>query len=219
MYKKGFQFSFGWLFAVLVGAFILFLALYATVQLVGVLKFQQNTERGQQLGILLYPASTGFASAKTTTITLPQETMLHNTCRIEGKFGAQLISSSIKSGIGSEWGEPGARSSFYNKYLFSSSTVYAAKNFYAISKPFHYPFKIADIIILWSDSERYCFTGALMPEEVENEIESLNPENIELDAGGGCSSITTTKVCFGSGTDCDVTVDVSSKTVTKGTEW
>ena len=57
--KKGFlQISFAWLFAIIVGIFILFLAIYGVTKLINVGQYQIDSETAKNLGILLNPLET-----------------------------------------------------------------------------------------------------------------------------------------------------------------
>jgi hypothetical protein len=211
--KRGYEFSFAWLFAILVGMFIIFIAVFAATRFVDTSRFQTESERGQQIGILLNPIETNLAQAKFAKISVREETRIFNSCSNSGTFGSQGISTSIKSGIGGkEWREePGATSSFRNKYLFSDSVVQGEREFYVISKPFKLPFKIADLMIMWSDLETYCFVNPIP--EIREEIRDLNTDGIFIvDSIGSCPE-GSKSVCF-SGGPCDISV-VSSGTQKK----
>ena len=71
-----------------------------------------------------------------------------------------------------------------------------------LSKAFNFPFKIADFVILVSDSEQYCFKDA--PSDVVEELSSLQIPVVSFD---NCSrrDSDTVVVCFGNA-DCDVSV-------------
>jgi len=191
MNKKAFEFSFGWLFALLIGAFILFLAIYLAMNLADNLRLQKETEVGKDIGIILSPVETTLEEGKNTPVTVKQETIIQNDCLTSGDFGTQLISTKIKSGVGDEWrsGES-AKSSFHNKYLFSTQEVYAKNKFYLISKPFEFPFKIADLIILWSNEpNKYCFvnfTGRFG--FVESTISKLGMDVLQVPDKDDCPS-------------------------------
>ena len=121
--KHGFEFSFGWIFAIVVGAAILSLAIYAAVKIVGQERDIQQTIAGKEIGIILSPIETSLEGSKASYITFPVRTRVFNDCDNVGFFGTQKISTSIESGIGKQWVKPSTQSRFYNKYLFSSSTV------------------------------------------------------------------------------------------------
>jgi hypothetical protein len=207
MKKKGLQISFAWLFAIIVGAFILFLAIYGVTRLINLGQYEISTETGKQIGILLNPLETGFETGKVTSLTLARETRIYNDCDNDNSFGRQIISISQKN-FG-RWPEPAEGVSFRNKYIFSQD-IAEGKEFYIFSKPFEFPFKVSDLIYLISSSEEYCFINA--PPEIEDEILDLEPKNIVLDSLDGCSD-KSVKVCFVSATltdssaNCDIEVN------------
>ncbi len=211
--KKGFEFSFALLFAIIVGAAIIFFAIYATSKLIFTEKKIQETEAGKEFGILLNPIETSLEDAKTAKISFSSDTRFVNDCSEAGNFGKQGIRIFIKSSIGSEWASLGGQSNFFNKYIFSASTV-EGRNMIVLSKQFRMPFKVADLIFIWSANDKYCFVGAI-PSDFENEIKELNLENVEINrtdcANGG------KKVCFGpvANAGCNITVNLAAKAVTK----
>jgi len=196
--KKGFDFSFAWLFAILVGAVIIFLAVYFAVKMVGTGTSYVNTVMAKQLSIIFEPLETGLLSGeKPAPVLLKEDTRIFNKCFPEGNFGKQQFSISTKSGFG-KWNNPGAEINIPNKYVFSNSTE-EGKKVYFFSKPFEMPFKVSEIIFL--SMQNYCFVNA--PEEIKDEVLGLGIENIIL---GNCSD--EIKVCFGSG-DCEIKVQGS----------
>lgn len=204
--KRGFEFSFAWLFAIIIGAVIIFLSIYASTRFVKTERIVQDTELAKELGIILNPLETGIETGKSDKISMPSETRLFNDCKSSrGVFGTQLLSISTKSGIGEKWQEPGEPSSFRNKYIFSEKIV-EGKNYIVFSKPFEMPFKIADLLYIWPDSSSYCLINP--PDEIEDEVKDLNLNNIFIeDCPQGAK-----KVCFTtSGCDIDVTLDISGK--------
>lgn len=206
--KKGFEFSFGWLFAIIVGAAIIFLAIYATSRFIQTERTVQDTKLGKQLGIILSPIETSLEEGKITTISLPIETRIYNDCDEKGNFGSQKISTATKSAVGTEWQKPGFPSSFYNKYIFSEDVI-EGNNFIVFSKPLEMPFKIADLIYIWQDTNSYCFVNP--PNEIEEEILSLQPSNINITQNKCRNSI---NVCFNSpDPDCEIRISTEAKTV------
>lgn len=168
--KRGFAFSFGWIFAIIVGAVIIFLAIYGTTKLIGTEKKIRDTEVGKEIGIILKPVETNIETSKISNIILKDNTKLYNDCNSKsGTFGTQKISVATESGIGNP-DERGERISFKNKYIFSSEVV-EGKKYIVFAKPLDMPFKIADLIYVLSVDDRYCFVGP--PNEVEDEIEDL----------------------------------------------
>lgn len=222
MNKKAYEFSFAWIFTIFIGAAVIFFAVYAATQLVETKRVEQETVTGQQIGILLTPAETNLEEAKITTLSVSSETQIFNGCDSRGTFGEQKISTKIKSGIGEEWRPvPGVESSFHNKYIFSSGIVEGEEKFYVLSKPFNFPFKVADLIIIWPDKELYCFVNANYIPELKQEIENLelDKKNIFLKNSVADCPSGSKAVCFSSGSaasGCDIIVSASStqKTVT-----
>ena len=87
--KRGFEFSFGWIFAIIVGSAIIFLAIYAVASLVRNEKKILQSEAAKDLGILLNPLETNLESGKATYIKLNQETKIFNNCKEAGAFAAE----------------------------------------------------------------------------------------------------------------------------------
>jgi hypothetical protein len=203
--KRGaLQISFGWLFAIIVGAFIIFLAIF------GVTKFMQteqttlDVKTGKEIGILLNPLETSFESAITTSFTLPTESRIYNKCDNFGNFGQQLIRISQKSF--NKWTKTNLEVSFANKYIFSKEIV-EGKKFYIFSKPFALPFKVTDLIYMTSSEDIYCFVDA--PEKIAEEIKIIGQANLLTE---NCSD-NMINVCFSG--NCDINVNYGSRYVRK----
>ena len=207
--KRGFEFSFGWLFAVIVGAVILFLAIYTVTRLIQTQRTVQDTELGKELGIILNPLETSLETAKVSFISLPQETRIFNDCSLQGTFGVQKISIAARLSFGSDWQTPGFPSSFNNKYLFSQDVI-EGKEYIVFSKPFEMPFSIANLIYIFPKKESYCLIDP--PREIENEMNDLGIEQITISSSASLCPPESKKVCFkSSGCDIDVTLDISGK--------
>jgi hypothetical protein len=207
MNNQGFlQIPFAWLFAFIVGAFILFIAIYASVNIIDTGETQVDAQTAKQIGILLNPLETGFETGKTNSLNLGVDTRIFNRCNNNGDFGRQIIKVSQKSF--NKWTETDVDVGFSNKYIFSDNFV-EGKKFFLFSKPFDFPFKVSDLIYLTSSEQKYCFNNP--PKEIQDEILSLNQENILLE---NCPT-NSVKVCFNSGTNCDVVVNYDSRYVDK----
>ena len=213
MNKKALDFNFGWIFTIIVGAAILFLAIYSASQLVRTNRNIQDTEIGKQIGILLSPVEASIESETSPApIVFNTEARIYNDCDAVGNFGSQEIGIATKSGIGSAWEKPGTASTFYNKYLFSSNIAEGNK-FFLFSKSFEMPFRIGNLIFMWSNKEEYCFVNA--PNDVKEVIESINAagyKNLNISEDGKCK-LGTKEVCFSG--SCDIVVDINSGTVRK----
>jgi len=217
-FKKGqLNISFGWIFAIIVGAFIIFLVIYGITKFSGIQQTQQSAETSRSIEVLLNPLETGFETAQKVTISTPSETKIYLQCSDSGKFGNQKIMTRQKI-LGKYSGEENSVNvTIISRYIFSESPI-EGKNFFAFSKPYEFPseedyefpFKIADLIYLTSLDENYCFKGSI-PEGIEEEISELNQENLFLE---DCPS-GSINVCFGSGSNCDVEVNYKQGIIEK----
>jgi hypothetical protein len=207
MDKKGFlQISFAWLFAILVGAVILFLAIFLSTKLIRTEQTSIDAQTGKEIGILLNPLETSFESGTTTSLRLPIETRIYNKCNTNGVFGKQIIQISQKSF--NKWTETDIDIGFSNKYLFSEKYS-EGKKFYIFSKPFNFPFKVADLIYITPALEKYCFINA--PDDIKKEILDLNQENLLV---GACANSENIEICFNNDF-CDINVNYGMKYVEK----
>lgn len=203
MRKKGFEFSFAWLFGLIVGAVVLFLAIYAVTRLIGAKDYQIDTVTAKQMSIVFEPLETGLASGKKIrTVNLNEDTRIYNDCFDSDVFGYQEISIATKSGFLGDWSKPGGETKINNKYIFSDN-VEEGDKFYFFSKSFEMPFKISEIIFM--SSKKYCFQNP--PENIKDEILGLGVENININ---NCSE-EDIEVCFGSG-ECDIKVTGNCRT-------
>lgn len=211
MNKRGFEFSFGWLFAVIVGAAIIFLAIYAAIKLISTERTVLDTEVAKQLETILTPVETGEETGKSAVpIKFPSETRVYNNCTSRGNFGEQTIAVATSSTIGGKWQEPGFNVKSYNKYIFSPGLM-QGNQFYIFSKPFEMPFKVANIIFMWS--EEYCFVNP--SNDVGEEIITLNISKINITNSLNNCKKTSKKVCFYTEEPgCDIMVNPTIKSVT-----
>jgi hypothetical protein len=193
MFKKG-EFSFVWLFAIVAGGAILFLAIYGAVRFGDTLKFRQDTETAKTLSILLDPLQASFADGSFGKMSFGQPTRINNFCSSGGLGRNEIIISTMRGR--NEW-STGAPISISNKYIFSNS-MNEGKEFIIFSKPFKFPYKIADMTILISDE--YCFLGA--PKNIEDEIIGLRLPKVKIENCTGNEI----KVCFGPQNQCDIRV-------------
>ncbi|MBI2630300.1 hypothetical protein HYW76_04300 [Candidatus Pacearchaeota archaeon] len=197
MDKYGFEFSFNWIFAIVAGAVIIFLAVYFAVQLIGQSEHQINSVTARQISILFEPMETGLAAGKSSYASLGELTRIYNECQDSGEFGENLISASVKSGFNKDWPEKGIATPISNKYIFSDS-IEEGKEAYFFSKPFSMPFKVSEVIFF--TTKRYCFANS--PDFIREEANSLKLKNINID---NCTKEDII-VCFGNGEDCNITV-------------
>ena len=207
MKKSGLEFSFTWLFAVIIGAVIIVLALYAATKIAVSGGAETSTAAAKEIGILLNPLETSFQQDTTTTLVLPTDTRIYNKCDNFGNFGHQIIQTSQKSF--NKWGELSTEIEFENKYLFSDDFE-EGEVFHIFSKAFDFPFKVADAIYVTSSDKRYCFINP--PGDVEEELTVLNQSNLFVNE---CPEQNMVRVCFDSSDNCDVKVRYTSGYVEK----
>ncbi len=212
MNKRGFEFSFSWLFAIIVGAIILFIAIYAAGRVLKGGEYQAGTETAKKLTILFDPLGSQTSDAKSGKITLSTPIKMYENCIVGGDFGKQLFSTSEKQAFGEGQGEKGGVITIYNKYVFTRGNL-EGKEFNYFSKTLEMPFKVADVLLVTSKS--YCLLGA--PPTIKEEIEGLGISNIIVNATtiAQCKSaypeITSDEVfCFGGGCDNKI-YDTSTK--------
>jgi len=207
--KKAIAMSFNWIFAIIAGGFILFLAIYFAGQFIDTAEQESYTETAASLSVLLDPLETGLASGKANLINFNKESKIFFDCteKLNPPFGKQYISFSDKT-LSEEYREEGGKVPILNKYIFAEDVV-EGKNIYAFSKPIYMPFKIADMSIVISATKKYCFYDA--PEDIQEDLENLNLKSIIfMNSTSECEGI---KVCFDTTGGCDIIVNELRKEV------
>jgi len=186
---------FAWIFAIIVGATILLLAIYGATSFIRTAKYRYYTETANEIKNYLNPLVTGVASAGSPPpIRFREETRTYVNCREPGYrnsfFGYQLISFSEKSRLGTEWEDPGGNISVYNKYVFANN-IEEGDTLYLASLPFYTGFKVDDIITL--NAGRYCFVQP--PNAIEDK--SIIFSNVNITANMAQCKEDEIRVCFG----------------------
>ena len=207
--------GFAWIFAIIVGAAILFLAIFATTQIIETGKTRGFTEAAKAVTILLDPLETGIASARGDVIRFGRETRTHYGCFTTSSkspvFGRQTLSFSERSGLGEEWQEVGAEISIYNKYIFADKTE-QGEDLFLFSKPFYTGYKVSDLIMI--SGENYCFVAP--PNIIESDVDII--QNINISGTLENCPADAKSVCFGF-SGCDIVVisndEYETGTVTK----
>ncbi len=194
MNKRGFVFSFAWIFAIVAGATILFLAIYAAVNIIGAERYHIDTATAAQLSVIFEPLETGLASGKAGFAKFSEETRIFETCNENYKgFGKNGIRTATKSSLLEEWEEPGGEITIQHKYLFSNSSE-QGKSAFILSKSLELPFKVADLISF--SFQEYCFID--LEETQEIDIPEFILDEFPLlgrDPGYVCKT-TAVNVCF-----------------------
>jgi len=222
--KRGYEFSFAWIFAIFVGGVIIFFAIYFATQIVGTQQTARDVSQSKSLGILLTPIETELEEGKFAKIYLTDSTKLYFECKppsSSNPFGSQNLRMSIKPPLGQKWEDNQAPAvTFHNKYFFATgeptefNEIYTEgeKNFYVLSKPLYLPFKIADLMIIYSDKQKFCFENiGQAPPDFRRRMNQINMTNVKLT--GPCDPKEYEVVCFGR--SCEISIDQNQKKVIK----
>jgi len=207
MNKKAIEMGFNWLFAIIAGSFILFLAIYSASKFIGTQEEVLYTETAARIQVLFDPLETGLASGKSSEIGFKKESRLYFSCdeRSNQPFGKQKIGFSEKT-FGEKFGEKGGDVSIKDKYIFTED-ILEGRKVYLFTKPFFMGFKVADITVI--SANNYCFYDT--PEEIREDVEGLNLKNVFFpNQTFKCEGI---DVCFKS--SCDISVKASENYVEK----
>ena len=212
--KKGIEMSFNWLFAIIVGAVFIFLAIYASTSLIKTERQTIDSEAAQQLESLLNPLETSIeVSAKPRDIIFPSESRVLIGCDDSKINSASLIRVQTSSKLGDKWQDAGLENSVYSKYIFASK-INQGKKFSSMIFPLNMPYKVGQIVVFWSDQK--CLVNP--PEDVKNLFGNTTNNIFVTDLIGRCPSKSQI-ICFSdSDTSCDVTVDFFNKRVRKANQ-
>lgn len=205
--KRGIEFSFSWLFSLLVGGVILFLALYASRSLIQTERQVQESELSVAFTNVFTPLRTGGAETLVPrAITFPQPVAL--TLRCTPKGTAVRVTAKDNLAGTSEPYESLVRDSFV-----SGNTTIQGKHIMSLVLPVRLPYLIGDLIVLWSHP--YCFVDP--PEAVREKIGLADTNTIQLAPAVAYCSSKSVKVCFAGSASpklCDIRVDQISETFT-----
>ncbi len=220
MNRLGIEMSFGWIFSLIVGGAILFLAIYGVAQLGDEGRRIQQSFTAQELVTRLTTVTSSLETAsRPGNLSFSVPTRIMPSCAAQRLFGMQELKVSHQSGLGEPWRENGIPARSAGMYVFSSAPA-EGKTFTLLVKPILLPFKIGDSIALWSGG--YCFIQP--PSPVEEDLSLLKG------AGNPVSQVQrvqecprgSTVVCFsvagtvpGSKSACTVLVDVTAHRVQK----
>ena len=211
MNKKGMEFGFAWLFAIIVGGVILFLAIFGVSKLIDTSQEEINTKVAVEFANVLDPLQTVVSESSGNHIDLPVEARIFSSCDLEGDFGNSLVSFSEKIGFGDKWSKLGGEARTKNTYLFSENEMQGKRINFLIF-PFLMPYKVGDILIAYN--ENYCFVDT--PILIENELRDLlgddNTNIVFADSLNSCPDVK--KVCFQG--NCDIKVRCDDSSCTKG---
>jgi len=214
MKKSGFmEMSFGWLFALIVGAFIIFLAIFFVIKFMNSQGSEEGVKTSRNIEILLDPLESGSESARTTILDLGKTSKIKIKCEERGIFGEQKISTTPEA-FDKDIGNAVVISS-EDDYIFSLEDL-EASSFYVFSKKLEIPFKVTDLTYIIPRDKEYCFISP--PDKIKNETYFLNLKNvINVTSVAQCPA-ESERICFDSGVNsCDRRVDLrANRTTIKG---
>ena len=199
--------SFTWIFALLVGAFILAFTIFALTKFIGNEGQTSDLSSAKEISVLLDPLETSFEEGKITTLATSGLSRIYSDCDSEGPFGNQGIV--VNKEIYGKWSDNEEQIKSQDKYLFMNNPA-EGKVFILFSKPFYFPFKVASLIYLIPDNVSYCFKEGL-PDQMKNELENLHHPQIFVKNSEewGCKGNETFNVCFsGYVHNCNITVSI-----------
>jgi len=195
MKKKAISMPFNWIFAIIAGAIILFIALYAANNLLKTGSSIIGVTTTKQFVSYFDPFETGLTSGKSEPITLQKKSRLYfeNCNHYNNVFGRQSIGFQEQT-VGGRWGENSSRTYLYDRYIFAENIV-EGKKLIIFSVPIKIPFRIADVIVI--SSENYCFYQA--PNKVKTDLRGLNLHLYNINFSESLKGCSGKIVCF----DCD----------------
>lgn len=165
-HSKGQGMQFGWLFAVIIGAVILFLAISFSGKIIGTGTYQTQAELARNFDIILNPFSSigGAQVSLSKPVSLPEKTEVNFTC--SSSLDSETMFLKLKKG------DQAFPYSIKNKYVFSES--FNEKELWIFAKPFEMPWRVDDLIYIVS--KNYCFVNP--PENIRKELSDLNSSKI-----------------------------------------
>jgi hypothetical protein len=210
--KKAIEMTFNWIFAIVVGGFILFIAVYGAGKLIRTSEQTIYTETAASLVSFFDPLETGLASGKASEISFKKKSRIFFGCNEEtnNPFGIQYISFSEQS-FGESFGERGGEITIRDKYVFTDSVLQGKKVYY-FSKPLFMGFKVSDILVMYSDEQQYCVYDA--DEAFQDDIEGLKLKQIVfVNKTEHCEGI---QICFSQrNKNCDIQINEDQEYVLK----
>ena len=199
--KRGVELNFAIIFAVMVGGAILILAIYAATQFVNTGSEIYNSEIAFELGNIIIPVETGLEEGKTYSFSVIDDTRIENQCSSIGVFGEQSLGVSVRNNIGKEWQKSGVPIKSVNKYVFSEKRI-EGKDFNLFVKPLELPYRVGDVIVLYSRS--YCFVNP--PDWIVDDVSGLNAREINVTLDKRNCAKGSVSVCFNNENGCNVSV-------------
>jgi hypothetical protein len=190
---QGMQFA--WIFALIIGAAILFLAVFFSGKLLQTGTYQTEAELSKSLDVLLNP----FASVSQAEVTLSKPVSLPEVTQVN--FSCSSSQDSETMSILLKKGETPFQNVIKNKYIFSED--FNTKDLWIFGKPFNAAWKVDDLIFVVS--RNYCFIIINPDDKIGKELRELNASLIQVVSDAGNCKAGSISVCF-SGI-CDIYVN------------
>jgi len=176
--KKG-VIEFGWIFSIIVGAVVLFLAFYFIGTHMAREGMVKETLEAQNLDAALNPF--GYLSIMNATknpLELSAKSEVEIRCDSSGAIGYDSIKT---IGTGKNAGA-GIVRNVYDKYIYADISGIQLKSMEGMAVSLKAPWRIADLIMLWPFGKKYCFTESV-PEEIRDEMNRTGIQNIFIEYG------------------------------------
>jgi hypothetical protein len=203
---RGFEFSFSWLFSLIVGALILILAVYGVTTFIEQERTVSDSETAQALSGLLSPLQTSVeTSFRPNPIVFPQPTEITLGCTRD----ASTVQTRALSTIGRNTA-PGYAQETAGVAVFGNTTL-TGTTLHSLVVPFTFPYKLSDLVIVWT--QPLCFVRA--PDDV---LQTFGADNVSVQSVQQRSICQkgSRVICFDETVGCDVTVDSYLRRVTSG---
>jgi len=202
MNKKGFEMSFAWIFAIIVGAFILFLAVLMITKVSDNQNYSNDLKGAKEITVLADNFELGYETSSISTIEMPTNSRLYLNCNARGVFGEQELI--LRSELYDQWSETGNGIKSENKYFFLEEPL-ESRGLVAFSRVFEFPFKVATLSYFLPVDKEYCFIDP--PREVKEELEKNNLTNFKIEDSIADCNAKSTKICLNSDeASCDAIV-------------
>lgn len=202
--KKAQQYA--WIFSIIIGAIIIFLALFSAGRYTEISTIKEQSSLVREFDLLLNPfASIGSIATMTLSksIKMPEDVQMMFICNADLNFNEVNLRTKSR-GDWDDWLEKGFR--VRDKYIFSEDLE--GREFWLFAKPFEMPWRVDDLIYITDKS--YCFEDA--PDSIQREVQALKTEVISLKEDGCIPG--SIEVCFGS-RNCEINVNYQLETVKK----
>jgi hypothetical protein len=194
--KKGVEMNFAFIFSLIVGGVILFLAIYFAVSVTRTGGEVTSSFEANRFVISLQPYELAIASGSSEKVDFEENILIENYCS-SWEFGSQEITLSKKP-LSRGKLQRGVPIPVTNKYVFSNIAEEGSL-FQVLVQPVEIPFKVSEIIII--SSNEYCFQNT--PQKIKNEVSMLNLGNVKIQEDEECLG-DEISVCFvGSGENCN----------------